>query len=82
MVTIVACTSLDPGWVNHVALTGPTGLDKPALAITEQVRTLSRDRIVDVAGLVDHACLGTLTEWVLGDLKRLATSSAWRARSS
>lgn len=57
-------TTTDRGWDNHVALVGPHGLGKPSWAMTEQVRVISRERIVDRSGAVDAATLAALCTWV------------------
>lgn len=53
----VPVTSRSRAWPNHVLLTGPTALDRPSYAMTEQVRSISRERIVGAAGSIDHDCL-------------------------
>ncbi|GAB2910923.1 type II toxin-antitoxin system PemK/MazF family toxin [Rhodococcus aerolatus] len=65
--TLVVCvpvTTVDRGWPNHVRLDGPTGLDRPSWAMTEQVRTLSRRRVVGRAGVVDDATLAAVRTWL------------------
>ena len=57
---ILPVTSVDRGWPNHVLLTGPTGLGAASWAMTEQVRTISRDRVTAVAGRIDAGCLAQL----------------------
>ena len=52
---VLPITTVDRGWPNHVLMRGAHGLDRPSWAMTEQVRTLCRDRIVDVIGVVDDA---------------------------
>lgn len=42
------------------------GLDRPSWVITEQPRTLSRDRLTGVAGEVSTDCPGAVRTW-LGD---------------
>ena len=64
LVTVVPATARDRGWPNHVALAGPTGLPTPTLAMTEQVRTIARERIVEEGGVVDPPCLASICEWV------------------
>ena len=54
---VVPVTSVDRGWPNHVPLRGAAGLDRPSWAMTEQIRTVSRDRLVAVAGVVDDETL-------------------------
>jgi mRNA interferase MazF len=46
---VAPVTSIDRGWPNHVPVTGPHGLDKPSWVMTEQLRTVSRDRITGSA---------------------------------
>ena len=60
---VVPVTSVDRAWPNHVPL-GGIELPQPSWAMTEQVRTISRARIVDRAGRVDAATLHELRGWV------------------
>jgi len=53
----VPVTSRDRGWPNHIQLSGPTALTASSYAMTEQVRSISRDRIVGAAGSIDQDCL-------------------------
>ncbi len=64
LVVIMPVTSRDRGWPNHVRLTGPTGLDRPSFAMTEQPRTISRQRIVAPAGFVDEPCMSQLRQYL------------------
>lgn len=41
-------------------LSGPTALERPGYAMTEQVRSISRERIVGAAGSIDQDCLGRI----------------------
>lgn len=54
---VLPVTSRDRGWRNHAPLTGRTGLPSPSWAMTEQPRTIARERIVRVVGVVDDRCL-------------------------
>lgn len=75
--TLVICvpiTSVDRGWPNHIPLTGPTGLARTSWAMTEQPRTLSRERLVSTAGDVDESCLVATRRW-LADFLDLPTPS-------
>jgi mRNA interferase MazF len=47
-----------------VALQGRTGLDVATFAMTEQVRTIARDRLSGTSGEIDEASLVQITEWV------------------
>src|SRR6478609_5761402 len=42
---VLPITTTDRGWPNHVVVDGPSGLDRPSWIMTEQPRTLSRDRL-------------------------------------
>lgn len=64
LVTVVPATSRDRGWPNHVLLRGDTSLGSATFAMTEQVRTIARDRIVGQAGQVDTQCLAEICGWV------------------
>lgn len=66
LVIVLPITSVHRGWPNHVAVAGASGLDRPSWIMTEQPRTLSRERLTGVAGTVSGACLGTVRTW-LGD---------------
>lgn len=63
---VVPVTTVDRGWPNHVLITGPSGLDRPSWIMTEQLRTVARERLTGVAGRVDDRCLATVRVW-LGD---------------
>ena len=66
LVIVLPITATDRGWPNHIRVEGPTGLDRPSWVMTEQPRTLSRDRITGVAGEVSTDCLASVRTW-LGD---------------
>lgn len=57
-------TTRDRGWPNHVPVAGSTGLDVPCWAMTEQVRTISRSRMVRRSGVVAGETLATVRQWV------------------
>lgn len=63
---VLPITTTDRGWPNHVRVEGPSGLDRPSWVMTEQPRTLSRDRLTGVAGEVSIDCLSAVRTW-LGD---------------
>jgi mRNA interferase MazF len=66
LVIVLPISTVDRGWPNHVAIDGPSGLDRPSWIMSEQPRTLSRDRITGIAGRVSQVCLATVRVW-LGD---------------
>ncbi len=62
---VVPGTSQDRGWPNHVRLRGADlVLDRPTFAMTEQPRTITRDRIVGIAGRVDIAVMREVDAWL------------------
>jgi len=60
----VPLTTRDRGWPNHVAVAGWTGLDVPCWAMTEQVRTISRSRLVRRSGVAAGETLADVRRWV------------------
>lgn len=60
---VVPVTTVDRGWPNHVQVHG-ADLSEPSWAMTEQVRTISRGRIVDRAGRVNPTTLQALRRWI------------------
>lgn len=64
LVLAVPVTSRDRGWPNHVGLHGTHGLAVASWAMTEQVRAISRDRLVTRAGIVTPDCLDEIREWL------------------
>src|SRR5699024_4590697 len=62
---ILPATTTDRGWPNHVPLNGPgLRLTEPTFAMTEQPRTVTRERLVDVAGVVDDATRREVDTWL------------------
>lgn len=62
---VVPATTVRRDWPQHVELTGPrVGLTQPTFAMTEQPRTISRERIRAVAGTVDVECLSAIRRWL------------------
>ena len=66
MAIVVPLTKNDRGWPNHIKSDGPTGLTVDSWIMTEQIRTISRERIVGVRGSVTPGCLAMVRTW-LGD---------------
>ena len=62
---IVPATSRDRGWPNHVLLQGSAlSLSEPTFAMTEQPRTVTRDRLVEVVGIVDAGVMREVDRWL------------------
>lgn len=64
LVIVLPITSVERGWPNHVPLDGSTGLGRASWAMTEQIRTITRDRIVSVAGAVDSSTLSVVDRYL------------------
>ncbi len=62
LVTVAPVTSTDRGWPNHI----PTGnsLERPSWVMTEQIRTISRNRITRIGQTVTPECLSAVRQWV------------------
>lgn len=61
---VVPITTRNRNWPNHVVLSGPHRLTNPSLAMTEQLRAVSRSRITAAGGSVDVACLDHVRMWL------------------
>lgn len=68
LVIVVPITTVDRRWPNHIGL-GDCGLPRPSWAMTEQPRTLSRERLVGPSGRVDQATLIEVRDWLRGFLE-------------
>lgn len=64
LVVVLPITTRARGWPNHVPVDGPTGLNTPSWVMTEQLRTLSRDRITRATGRVSDRCRATVQVWL------------------
>ena len=64
LVTVVPVTTRDRGWPNHVLLRGFTGLPSASWALTEQIRTVSRERVLRHSGSVDEATLDEIAVYL------------------
>lgn len=63
LVAVVPVTSVDRGWSNHVPL-HEIGLPRDSWAMTEQIRTVSRERIADRIGRIDPWTLRAIRGWI------------------
>ncbi|MFV0253026.1 MAG: type II toxin-antitoxin system PemK/MazF family toxin [Beutenbergiaceae bacterium] len=62
---IVPCTTGDRGWPNHVRLTGKNlNLPGETYAMTEQPRTVTRERLFHVAGMIDVEVMREVDGWL------------------
>ena len=65
LLVVVPVSRTDRGWPNHVPLSGVPALPG-SFALTEQPRTISRERLGERIGQVDAPCLAEIKRW-LGD---------------
>ncbi len=63
LVITVPLTTTDRGWSNHVRVC-PEGLGRASFAMTEQVRTISRQRLVERIGRVDSQTMAEVRMWI------------------
>lgn len=64
LVVTVPVTSVDRHWPNHVRIPGGADLPRDSFAMTEQVRTISRARLVGRIGAVEADALADVLRWV------------------
>ena len=64
LATVVPCTTRDRAWGNHIGLVGPSGLPDRTFAMTEQTRTISRERIHASSGMIESQCLARIRWWI------------------
>ena len=60
---VVPITSADRGWPNHIEVFG-SELDHRSWAMSEQIRTISRERVVSRAGRANDATLAAVRSWL------------------
>ena len=65
LVVVVPVTTKDRGWLNHVELNAGAGVEQRSFAMTEQVRTISRQRLAKKIGVVEGSVLRDVREWLL-----------------
>ncbi len=64
LVSVVPVTSSDRGWESHIRLEPGRILPKASWAMTEQIRTIARERIQRGNGRVSKECLSEMLWWV------------------
>ncbi len=64
MVLIVPCTSVNRNWPNHVRITGNFSLKSDSYAMTEQLQSISRQRLLREIGEVDKRTEGKISVWI------------------
>lgn len=62
---VLPATTNNRGWPNHVLLRGASlTLGQPTFAMTEQPRTVTRERLVGYLGVVDAATMREVDLWL------------------
>ncbi|WP_314158445.1 type II toxin-antitoxin system PemK/MazF family toxin [Actinomyces oris] len=69
LVVVVPVTTKDWGWPNHVELNAGAGMEQRSFAMTEQVRTISRQRLTKKIGIVGESVLRDVREWLVDYLR-------------
>ena len=65
LVVVLPITTTDRGWLHHVRVSGPTvQLPRESFAMTEQVRTISRERITRTRGVASDAAMAEIDSWL------------------
>ena len=65
LATVVPATTVDRGWPNHIRLDGAKlKLPQPTFAMTEQMRTIARERVHAVAGVVSADTMREVDRWL------------------
>ena len=65
LVVVLPLTSVDRGWPHHVPVRGAQiNLAKPSFAMTEQPRTIAKERIARQAGQADRQTLTVVDQWL------------------
>ena len=65
LVVVVPVTTKDRGWPNQVELNAGAGVEQRSFAMTEQVRTISRQHLTKKIGVVEGYVLRDVREWLL-----------------
>lgn len=61
---ILPCTTRDRGWPNHIKLVGSDlKLPSETYAMTEQPRTVARERLFGSAGMIDPSVMREVDMW-------------------
>ena len=69
LVVVVPVTTKDRRWPNHVELNAGAGMEQRSFAMTEQVRTISRQRLTKKIGIVGESVLRDVREWLVDYLR-------------
>ncbi len=65
LVIVVPITSVDRDWAHHVAVMGDrVGLPRPSFAMTEQPRTVSRERLARQSGIASPQTMAEVDLWL------------------
>jgi len=65
LVVVVPVTSVDRGWPHHVRVRGAaSALPKASFAMTEQPRTISRERLARPSGHADDTTMDEVDQWL------------------
>lgn len=63
LAVVMPLTKVRRGWPNHVLAVGETGIRRESWIMTEQVRTISRQRLKQHAGSLSPESFSAVTWW-------------------
>ena len=79
LLVVLPVTSVDRGWPHHVQLRGAaSALPKSSFAMTEQPRTVSRDRLARHSGHTDDTTMAEVAQWLRDSCGCSSGDCCWR----
>lgn len=63
LLVVVPLSTTTRSWPNHIRISGLAGLGE-CYAMTEQPRTISRERVGESIGVVHPSCLAAVKQWL------------------
>jgi mRNA interferase MazF len=64
MTVLLPCTTRNRVWPNHVPVRGSSTLGRETFAMTEQPRSVSRQRFIRMIGQADEATMTEVATWI------------------
>jgi mRNA interferase MazF len=64
MIVLLPCTTRSRGWPNHVPIRGSSTLGRETFAMTEQPRSVSRQRLIRMIGQADETTMTEVGIWL------------------
>lgn len=64
MIVLLPCTTRRRGWPNHVPIQGTLALGRNTFAMTEQLRSVARERLIRKVGQADETTMTEVGIWI------------------